>query len=437
MAVNSEDILKALSVIIDPDFHKDIVSLGFVKNIKIDGGKVSLDIELTTPACPLKNDFKKNAEEILLGLDGIDEADVNMTAREVKKDDKNKGGLEKVSNILAVASCKGGVGKSTVAANIARELAARGFKIGLLDADIFGPSVPTLFNIHKPEVGADEEKRIIPVEKNGMKIMSFGFFLGDSPAILRGPIVSGYIQQLLTGVRWGELDYLVIDMPPGTGDIQLTMTQTIQINGAVMVTTRQALSLVDVAKGIEMFEKVNVPMLGVVENMSYFDCDNCGKRHYIFGGDEDNIVTKKYGLETLMQLPIKVNSGITGHLDRDYSDPHVKEMVDKIVRAIGMKAFDKNTTPSFEYDDEKITFIWPDGVKSEVSNFDLRADCGCAVCVDEYTGEKLLNRDDIRKDIKPVEITPLGNYALKIVWNDGHNSGIYPYTQIRALEKRV
>ncbi len=432
-----EDVLKALSVIIDPDFHKDIVSLGFVKNLEVEGTAVTFDIELTTPACPVKNEFKKDAEEAVLALGGVDKVHVNMTAKEVKKSEKNKGGLEHVRNILAIASCKGGVGKSTVAANIARELASRGFKIGLLDADIFGPSVPTLFNIHKPEVGADEEKRIIPLEKNGLKIMSFGFFLGDSPAILRGPIVSGYIQQLLTGVRWGELDYLVIDMPPGTGDIQLTMTQTVQINGAVMVTTRQALSLVDVAKGIEMFEKVNVPMLGVVENMSYFDCDGCGKRHYIFGGDEENIVTKKYGLETLMQLPIKVNSGITGHLDREFSDPDVKVMVNNIVRAIGKKAFDKNTTPQYEYDDEKITFVWPDGVKSVVSNMDLRADCGCAVCVDEYTGEKLLNRKDIRKDIKPTEITPLGNYALKIVWNDGHNSGIYPYKQIRALEKRV
>ena len=437
MAVKSEDVLKALSVIIDPDFRKDIVSLGFVKNIGIDGGEVSFDIELTTPACPIKSDFQKNAEEAVLALEGVDKVKVNMTAKEVKKDDKNKGGLEQVNNILAIASCKGGVGKSTVAANVARELASRGFKIGLLDADIFGPSVPTLFNIHKPDVRADEEKRIIPIEKNGMKIMSFGFFLGDSPAILRGPIVSGYIQQLLTGVKWGELDYLVIDMPPGTGDIQLTMTQTIQLNGAVMVTTRQALSLVDVAKGIEMFEKVNVPMLGVVENMSYFDCDGCGKRHYIFGGDEDNIVTKKYGLETLMQLPIKANSGITGHIDRDFKDPDIVTMVDNIVRAIGKNAYKKKTTPRFSYDDEKISFVWLDGTKSEVSNFDLRADCGCAVCVDEYTGEKLLNRDDIRKDIKPTEIIPLGNYALKIVWNDGHNSGIYPYRQIHSLEKKI
>lgn len=261
--LTNDDIMKALSVIIDPDFRKDIVSLGFVKDVKIDGSKVSLNIELTTPACPVKNEFKESAEKALLNLDGVDDVQINMTAKEVKKSEKNKDGLEHVRNILAIASCKGGVGKSTIAANIARELASRGFKTGLLDADIFGPSVPTLFNIHKPDVGADEQKRIIPIEKNGLKIMSFGFFLGDSPAILRGPIVSGYIQQLLTGVRWGELDYLVIDMPPGTGDIQLTMTQTIQLDGAVMVTTRQALSLVDVAKGIEMFEKVNVPMLGL------------------------------------------------------------------------------------------------------------------------------------------------------------------------------
>jgi len=435
--VSNKEVLDALSVIIDPDFKKDIVSLGFVKNISIKDGSVSLDIELTTPACPIKNEFQKNAEEVLSALDGVESVKVNMTAREVKKSEKNKGGLEHVRNILAVASCKGGVGKSTIAANIARELSARGFKIGLLDADIFGPSVPTLFNIHKPDIQADKDKNMIPYEQNGLKIMSFGFFLGDSPAILRGPIVSGYIQQLLTGVAWGDLDYLIIDMPPGTGDIQLTMTQTVQLNGAVMVTTRQALSLVDVAKGIEMFEKVNVPMIGVVENMSYFDCTNCGSRHYIFGGDEENVVTKKYGLKTLMQLPIKVDSGIIGHLDKDFTDPDIKELVDNVVRAIGMKAFDKNTTPQYEFDDEKLSFTWPDGTRSVVKNLDLRADCGCAVCVDEYSGEKLLKVEDLPKDIKPTEITPLGNYALKITWSDGHASGIYPYKQIRKLETVV
>ncbi len=433
--VSNKQVLDALSVIIDPDFKKDIVSLGFIKNIKIDNDSVSLDIELTTPACPIKNEFQKSAEEIISGLDGVNNVKVNMTAREVKKSEKNKDGLSKVRNLIAVSSSKGGVGKSTVAANIARELSSRGFKTGLLDADIFGPSIPTLFNLHNVDIQADKDKNMIPVDLNGLKIMSFGFFLGDSPAILRGPIVSGYIQQLLTGVAWGELDYLIIDMPPGTGDIQLTMTQTVQLSGAVIVTTREALSLVDVAKGIEMFETVKVPMLGVVENMSHFICDNCNKKHYLFGSDRENIITEKYGLETLMELPIK--KGITNHLDKPYSDPDIKELVDKVARAIGKMSFAPNTTPEYEFDDEKLSFTWPDGTRSQVKNLDLRADCGCAVCVDEYSGEKLLKVEDLPKDIKPTEITPLGNYALKITWSDGHSSGIYPYKQIRKLENVV
>ena len=430
--VSNKEVLNALSVIIDPDFKKDIVSLGFIKNINIKDDAVSLDIELTTPACPIKNEFQKSAEKILTGLDGVKNVKVNMTARVVKKSEKNKNGLSKVRNLIAVSSSKGGVGKSTVAANIARELAVRGFKTGLLDADIFGPSVPTLFNIHKPDIQADKDKNMIPYDQNGLKIMSFGFFLGDNPAILRGPIVSGYIQQLLTGVAWGELDYLIIDMPPGTGDIQLTMTQTVQLSGAVIVTTREALSLVDVAKGIEMFETVNVPMLGIIENMSHFICDNCNKKHYLFGSDKENIITEKYGLETLLELPIK--KGITNHLDKPYSDPDISELVDKVARAIGKMTFAAKTTPHYEYDDEKLKFVWPDGVQSEVKNIDLRADCGCAVCVDEYSGEKLLKREDVQEDVKPTEITALGNYALKITWSDGHSSGIYPYKQIRKLE---
>ncbi|MCF6334996.1 MAG: P-loop NTPase [Spirochaetales bacterium] len=433
--ITDKDVLDALGVIIDPDFKKDIVSLGFVKNIKIDGGSVNLDIELTTPACPIKSEFQKSAEEILSSLPGVEKVKINMTAREVKKSEKNKNGLSGVRNLIAISSSKGGVGKSTVAANIARELSARGFKTGLLDADIFGPSIPTLFNLHKIDIQADKDKNMIPVDLNGLKIMSFGFFLGDSPAILRGPIVSGYIQQLLTGVAWGELDYLIIDMPPGTGDIQLTMTQTVQLTGAVIVTTREALSLVDGAKGIEMFETVNVPMLGIVENMSHFICDNCEKKHYLFGSDQENVITEKYGLETLLELPIK--KSITNHLEKPHSDPDIKALVDKVARAIGKMTFAAKSTPQYEFDDEKLKFVWSDGTRSEVKNIDLRADCGCAVCVDEYSGEKLLKREDLPSDVKPTDITPLGNYALKITWSDGHSSGIYPYKQIRKLETLV
>lgn len=429
--VNEKIILEELSVIIDPDLHKDIVSLGFVQNIKIEGEEVSLDIELTTPACPIKNEFKKSAEEILLGISGVSSAKVNMTAREVKKVEKNQNGLADVRNIIAVSSSKGGVGKSTVSANIARELAARGFKTGLLDADIFGPSVPTLFNLRQPEVFADAEQNIMPINQNGLKIMSFGFLMGDGPAILRGPMVSGYIQQLLTSVAWGDLDYLIIDMPPGTGDIQLTITQTVQLTGAVIVTTREALSIVDVAKGIEMFEKVKVPMLGVVENMSHFICDNCDKKHYLFGSDQENIITKKYGLETLLELPILKH--ITNRMDKPLQDDHISSLVDNMVRSLGKLTFGAEIVPQYEFDDKIIKLTWPDGEISEATHFDLRGDCGCAQCVDEYTGEQLLQKENVTSDIKPEEIIPLGNYALKINWSDGHSSGIYPYAQIKKL----
>ncbi|MEI7999605.1 MAG: Mrp/NBP35 family ATP-binding protein, partial [Candidatus Omnitrophota bacterium] len=192
----------------------------------------------------------------------------------------NPFGLSKVKNIIAVSSCKGGVGKSTVAAGVAKALLRQGMKVGLLDADLHGPSIPTLFNLPSVDIRLNEFKMAVPAEVEGLKLMSFGFLLGDAPAVMRGPIVANYIQQLLFQTDWGELDYLIIDMPPGTGDIQLTITQSIRLTGAVIVTTRQTLSLVDVARGILMFEKVKVPILGIVENMAFFICDACEKKHY-------------------------------------------------------------------------------------------------------------------------------------------------------------
>ncbi len=293
--VQKEDIMKVLSQIEDPDLHKDIVSLGFIKELIIDGTSVSFSIELTTSGCPLKNMFKSEAEKLVLSLEGVDKVHVVMTARQ-NRISNSSDSLKNVKHVIAVASAKGGVGKSTVAATLASEFAAKGFKVGLLDTDLFGPSLPTLFNIHESRI-EQRDKMLIPADFNGIKLMSFGFLLGDSPAIMRGPMVSGYIQQLLTTVEWGELDYLFIDMPPGTGDVQLTISQTIKLDGAVIVTTRSSLSLVDVAKGILMFEKVQIPTLGVIENMSHFICDNCDKEHFIFGKKRSDL-SDRFGIET-------------------------------------------------------------------------------------------------------------------------------------------
>lgn len=427
--VTEKEILNALSAIIDPDFKKDIVSLGFVKNIKIGDGIVSFTVELTTPACPLKAEFQRQAEEIVLKLDGVDHVNVNMTSRKPKKQN-SVNGLQDVQNIIAVASCKGGVGKSTVAANLANTLAQRGFKVGLLDADLFGPSVPTLFNAHDATIYQTKEKMLIPYETNGLKLMSFGFLMGSGPAIMRGPMVAGYMQNILGQVAWGELDYLILDMPPGTGDIQLTITQNIQINGAVIVTTRQSLSVVDVEKGIQMFEKVNVPMLGIVENMAHFICDNCDEKHHIFG-DRATSFEERYGLETLAELPIK--KSLTGRIGDVEFDADINLMVDNTIKSLGRQSGEQLSRPEISHDEKAVTLAWENGESLTINNHELRCACACASCVDEFTGEKILVEENVPADIKAEQITPIGNYAVLIHWSDGHNSGIYPYKKLKEI----
>ncbi len=429
-----KDILNALSRIIDPDFNKDIVSLGFVKNIQIKGKDVSFDIELTTPACPIKAEFQAQAEKSVKSLKDVEGVSVHMTsAPRVKKQPAvaESSPLTQVRSIIAVSSCKGGVGKSTVAACLALELAQRGFKVGLMDADIYGPSVPTLLNLQGIPVQVNVKQQLIPLEKNNLKIMSFGFLLGDAPAVLRGPIVSRYIQQLLHQTAWGELDYLFIDMPPGTGDIQLTITQSLKLSGAVIVTTRQTLSLVDVARGILMFEKVDVPMLGIIENMSYFICDQCQKKHYIFGEKQGSRLEERFGLPVLAEIPII--GALTGQIEQAVANDFIRNAVDAVIRSLGKTSLLTKQTPSIEFNAEEIHLRWSNGEDIRVKNRDLRLSCGCALCINEMTGEKIFKKETIRPDIQPKEIFTLGNYAIGINWNDGHSSGIYPYKSIREV----
>jgi len=429
--ITDKEIYNALKSIIDPDFKKDIVSLGFVKNIRIKENKVSFDIELTTPACPIKAQFKKAAENAVISLDGVEDVEVNMTSRKKQITNLNiNSGLNKVKTIIAISSCKGGVGKSTIAGYLAGEIAGRGFKVGLLDADLFGPSVPILFDMREAKVFRSNDNKFLPVEKNSLKLMSFGFLLGDSAAVMRGPMVSNYMRQLLHNVAWGDLDYLFIDLPPGTGDIQLTITQSVKLDGAVIVTTPQSLALADVVKGILMFEKVNVPMLGVIENMSYFSCDNCGKNHYIFGKNENSNLIDRFGLDTLVQLPL--HSDFAAKTIKPIDSKLIKIATDKVMMALGKSSI-KVATPVVTFNDKEIIFKWPEGNVSAIRNFDLRLSCKCAVCIDESSGKQKLKKQDIPLDIKASEIIPLGNYAIAIKWSDGHNSGIYPYKSVAKI----
>ncbi|OGX43048.1 MAG: hypothetical protein A3G91_01175, partial [Omnitrophica WOR_2 bacterium RIFCSPLOWO2_12_FULL_50_9] len=339
--------------------------------------------------------------------------------------------LNTVASIIAVSSCKGGVGKSTVAGYLAQELASRGFQVGLVDADIHGPSIPTLFNMTHAEVYINDKKQLIPVERNNLKIMSFGFLLGDGPAVMRGPMVSQYVQQVLHNTDWGKLDYLFIDMPPGTGDVQLTITQSVRLSGAVIVTTPQTLSLIDVTRGILMFEKVNVPILGVIENMSYFICDHCRKKHYIFGSSGSKSIEERFGIEILAELPLLAQ--LTYPMDSSVGNDFIRQALDRIMMALGKSTVQQKEVPQIQFDSRKVTLAWSDGTQIQVSNRDLRLSCRCAVCINEMTGERILQEKDVRSDIVPQEVIPLGNYAVGITWNDGHASGIYPYRAIKEL----
>src|SRR5436853_5178658 len=269
-------VLEALKIVQDPDLHRDIVSLGFIKDLKIDGGRVAFTIELTTPACPVKDQMRDQARAAVMQVPGVAAVDVQMSARVREAVDPAAGraAVPGVKNIIAVGAGKGGVGKTTVAVNLALALSQCGSKVGIIDGDIYGPNVPMMLGL-KTELTTDGQK-IVPAEKFGMQVISMAFLTGDdAPIIWRGPMLHGALQQFFREVRWVDVDYLVIDLPPGTGDIALSLSQTVPVAGAIVVTTPQQVSLADSRRAAAMYRKLNIPTLGIVENMSYFLCPNC------------------------------------------------------------------------------------------------------------------------------------------------------------------
>ncbi|MCW8815583.1 MAG: Mrp/NBP35 family ATP-binding protein [Chlorobium sp.] len=309
-AITGTQILEALENVMEPDLKKDLVSLNMIKDIEVGtDNSVSFSVELTTPACPMK-DHIRNActAAIREHLPEAGEITVNLTSKVTSGGSCSGHGeksnpLPNVKNIIAVGSGKGGVGKSTIAVNLAVSLARSGAKVGLIDADLYGPSIPTMFGLvnKRPEV---RDKSLIPLEKYGVKLMSIGFLIeSDNPVLWRGPMASSAMKQLITEVAWGDLDYLIFDLPPGTGDIQLTLAQMLPVCGAVIVTTPQNVALSDVAKAVTMFRKVNIPLLGLIENMSYYLLPD-GTKDYIFGKGGGEKFAKAQGITLLGSIPI-------------------------------------------------------------------------------------------------------------------------------------
>ncbi len=353
--------------------------------------------------------------------------------------------IPRVKNIIPVASGKGGVGKSTVSANLALALARTGAKVGIMDADVYGPSIPTILGIQDKPLTQDN--RIIPVKKYGVKVISMGFFVPANDAVIwRGPMLHKMVQDFLGTVDWGELDYLIVDLPPGTGDIQLSLCQTIPVTGAVIVSTPQDVAWNVAQKAIAMFNKLNAPVLGVIENMSSYVCSHCGQKDEIFGTGGAKRAAERLGIPFLGEIPLVTSIRSTADkgdpiVHSDPGNPSSQSMIkiaEKLaaqVKTIGereaTKIFPVKISPPGE---PEITIQWNDGKKSVFNPKELRLHCPCAACVNEMTGQRTLRPESVPQGIHPTGINIVGRYALNFQWSDGHNTGLYGFDLLRKIK---
>ncbi len=383
--------------------------------------------------------------------------------------------LPGIRHIVAIGSGKGGVGKSTVSVNLALTLQQLGGRIGLVDADVLGPSIPGMLGIPTGQPPATTpDGKAIPAERHGLKTMSMGMFTGDdTPAILRGPMVSKYLHMLIGAAQWGQLDYLILDLPPGTGDTQLTLAQSLPLSGAVIVTTPQDVSLKIARRGLRMFERVHVPILGIVENMSTFTCPHCGKSTDIFRRGGGERMSRQLGVPFLGAIPLDadvVTSGDEGRpivADKPRSVTALAYAAIAAALAEGLHAAPATVLKPFVWrwdsdegapawmesavrpaggrttpiglrrrDPRTLSVLWEDAHRDDFDVRDLRLACHCALCVEEMSGRKRLDPETVRPDVSPRVISSIGNYAIGIDWNDGHNSGIYSFDHLRSLGER-
>lgn len=339
MSLTQSAVLDALRNVYDPDLHKDLVTLDMVKDVKLCGADVLVQVELTTPACPMKDRIRGDIEREVKKISGVERVNVEFSAqvRPTGALFPGQQALPGVKNVIAIGAGKGGVGKSTVATLLAYGLAAEGCQVGLMDADVYGPSLPKMLGVERADVMVTQQQMLVPVDRGGIKVMSVGFLVpGDKAMVWRGPMAHGIIKQFLEQVEWGELDYLVVDLPPGTGDIPLTLAQTIPVTGAVVVCTPQDVALSDAVRALRMYEALKIDILGIVENMSFFIAPDTGKKYDLFGEGGAARAAAALRVPFLGSLPINIQIRISGDEGTpeklfDGQHPDVKEAVQQVV----------------------------------------------------------------------------------------------------------
>lgn len=456
--VTSTQVLDALRKVTDPGSGKDVVSLGLVVNVRIQHGKVSFDLYVPSHAESHMDEIRAAATKAVKSVDGVVAVMPNLLKKPKPRVVHGAQLIPGVNHVIVVGSGKGGVGKSTTAVNLAAALKKLGYTTGLLDADIYGPSVPTMMGkgVDRPSDGqhpATDDNMLIPFDFQGVKVISLGLLIGkDQPTVWRAPMATKMIQQFISGVKWGELDFLIVDLPPGTGDIQLTLSQQSNLTGAIIVTTPQQVAVDIARKGLLMFKHVGVPILGVVETMSGFGCSSCGTVSSIFGEGGAARLSKEDAVPLLGQIP--VDAALVKACDegepivfRDTKSPSAQaymQMAARVVATIeGQQRSEASDVVPLAVEalpaadatsGHELAVYWSDGQKFRYSAQELRFACPCAVCVDEFSGERKITKDSVAKDVALEKALPVGRYGINLVWSDKHSTGIYTYRYLRELD---
>jgi ATP-binding protein involved in chromosome partitioning len=457
--VTSGTVLDALRKVTDPETGKDLVSLGLVANVRVQDGKVSFDIYLPSLANEQRDQIRNACMSAVKAIPGVSAVMPNIFQKPKPRVVHGAQAVPGVNHVIVVGSGKGGVGKSTTAVNLAMALKKLGHKVGLMDADIYGPSVPTMLGQHFPR-GAEgaqpkmDDNLIVPFDMLGIKVISLGLLIGrDQPTVWRAPMATKMIQQFLLGVKWGELDYLLIDLPPGTGDIQLSLSQQSNLTGAIVVTTPQQVAIEIARKGLLMFRHVGVPILGVIETMSGFACSDCGAVTSIFGQGGAAKLAAEDNVPLIGQIP--VDAALVKACDegepivlRDPKSPSAQAYMTAAARMIStIEALTGDPTQKdivplavepmpaeIQGGKNKLAIYWSDGQKYTYDAHELRFRCPCAVCVDEFSGERKITETAIARDIALEKALPVGRYGVNLVWSDKHSTGIYTYRYLRELD---